>query len=217
MKNAWIQHVKNFQNQNPSMSWRECLKNAKSSYMRTKRGGMLQLTSFDYVDEVDNPQAEASYVNNNNTNNEDMPTKRARVEEVPTAFGFEQRIAPSRYLDVDAVATQKMNHRKSAKYGSRENRKNWTNIITKNQKYTPRAIRLPEFVTTSEGYLADNARYEQMQSEASQDSWRELMRYYKLNYPNMTDNQNTTSSLLIGLIFIDVSMKNSFYSLAMMN
>jgi hypothetical protein len=40
MPNAWIQHVKNFQSQNPSMSWRECLINAKSSYVNSKKGGM---------------------------------------------------------------------------------------------------------------------------------------------------------------------------------
>ena len=50
MPNAWIQHVKNFQSQNPSMSWRECLINAKSSYTKSqslsrrrafwKKGGM---------------------------------------------------------------------------------------------------------------------------------------------------------------------------------
>lgn len=36
----WIQHVKNFKANNPSMSWRECLINAKSSYVRSKKGGM---------------------------------------------------------------------------------------------------------------------------------------------------------------------------------
>ena len=184
--NTWLKHVSDFRKKNPHLSYKECLQKAKTSYHKSKKGGMLPMAGFDYVNEVNSPQAEASYVNNNAEN---PPNKRARVEEVPTSYAFEQRIAPSRYIDVDAVASQKMNHRNAVKYGSRENRKNLTNIITKKQKYIPRAIKLPEFITTSEGYQADNERYGQMQKEAGQDSWRELLRYYKLNYPNMTDKQ----------------------------
>ena len=41
MTNSWIEHVKEFRQQNPHLTYKECLKEAKHTYSTSKKGGNI--------------------------------------------------------------------------------------------------------------------------------------------------------------------------------